>query len=91
MGRKPIYDRPMTAAERQRERRWKLHMQHEPDTCRRDMIAVLDRIDKVPALAADKLLADLAREIGKRRKRRAKELAEERKLAARNARLRRRG
>jgi hypothetical protein len=42
------------------------------------MIAVLDRIDGIPVLEADPLLAQLAREIAKRRKRRAKELTDER-------------
>jgi hypothetical protein len=78
MGRRTIYDTPMTAAERQDRRRWKLRMQHEPQTCRQDASMVLDRIDAIPVLAADKLLAELAREIAKRRKRRAKELAAER-------------
>jgi hypothetical protein len=69
----------MTATERQRRRRAKLAAARNPDQFAAAIAAQLDPLDAVRADLAQEALALIARDIGKRRKRRSRELKERRR------------
>jgi hypothetical protein len=82
MGRYSIMDRPMTPAERQARSRALQRqgfIERHPEHFAREIGWKLDRLNDVDAVAADKALALIARDIAKRRKALAPALAEVRR------------
>jgi len=68
----------MTPAQRQQRRRDKLRALQAPEGIHTAMLGLLDQLDQVRVDRADDVLAKLGIEIAKRRRRRARELAEHR-------------
>jgi len=82
MGRRAIFDQPMTGAERQARSRAMQRtslIEHHPEVIAHRVATVLVELDYVSAVAAEKALALIARDIAKRRKALAPALAEHRR------------